>query len=182
MYYLSLCVAYFWSLQTEYWANRFAKCLKMFHLTCFLTRIIRFWHFSSAAFIEKTTERVPMASNYYYRYTNETIYVLGRMSAVSVHSTCSVFTQSGICVVSSQRLESSPSPSRGYPESESSRKSFKLATRVGPESSRCDSSQLTDDLERSLTSCKRRMFHRRTAEVPSASWATKHGEQLATNR
>ena len=28
----------------------------MFHLTCFLTRIIRFWHFSSAAFIEKNAE------------------------------------------------------------------------------------------------------------------------------
>ena len=51
------------SLQTEYWADRFAKCLKMFHLTYFLTRIIRFWHFSSAAFIEKNAERVPMASN-----------------------------------------------------------------------------------------------------------------------
>ena len=29
----------------------------MFHLTYFLTRIIRFWHFSSAAFIEKNAER-----------------------------------------------------------------------------------------------------------------------------
>ena len=33
----------------------------MFHLTCFLMRIIK-WHFSSAAFIEKNAERVPMAS------------------------------------------------------------------------------------------------------------------------
>ena len=31
-----LCGAYFWSLQTEFWADRFAKCLKMFHLTYFL--------------------------------------------------------------------------------------------------------------------------------------------------
>ena len=58
----SVCGAYLWSLQTEYWADRFAKCLKMFHLTYFLTIIIRFWQFSSAAFIEKNAERVPMAS------------------------------------------------------------------------------------------------------------------------
>ena len=32
----SVCGAYFWSLQTEFWADRFAKCLKMFHLTYFL--------------------------------------------------------------------------------------------------------------------------------------------------
>ena len=44
-------------------------------------------------------------------------------------------------VVSSQWLKSSPSSSRRYHESESSRKSFKLATRIGLESSRCDSSQ-----------------------------------------
>ena len=31
-----LCGAYFWSLQTEFWADRSAKCLKMFHLTYFL--------------------------------------------------------------------------------------------------------------------------------------------------
>ena len=30
------CPAYFWSSQTEFWADRFAKCLKMFHLTYFL--------------------------------------------------------------------------------------------------------------------------------------------------
>ena len=30
------CGAYFWSLQTEFWADRFAKCLEMFHLTYFL--------------------------------------------------------------------------------------------------------------------------------------------------
>ena len=40
----SVCGAYFWSLQTEFWADRF----------------IRFWHFSSAAFIEKIAERVSM--------------------------------------------------------------------------------------------------------------------------
>ena len=28
---LSVCGAYLWSLQTEFWADRFAKCLKMFH-------------------------------------------------------------------------------------------------------------------------------------------------------
>ena len=28
--------SFFWSLQTEFWADRFAKCLKMFHLTYFL--------------------------------------------------------------------------------------------------------------------------------------------------
>ena len=33
---LFVCGAYFWSLQTEFWADRFAKCLKMFHLTYFL--------------------------------------------------------------------------------------------------------------------------------------------------
>ena len=32
----SVCGAYFWSLQTEFWADRFAKCLKMFHLTYLL--------------------------------------------------------------------------------------------------------------------------------------------------
>ena len=32
----SVCSAYFWSLQTEFWAERFAKCLKIFHLTYFL--------------------------------------------------------------------------------------------------------------------------------------------------
>ena len=32
----SVCGAYFWSLQTEFWADRFAKCLKMFHLAYFL--------------------------------------------------------------------------------------------------------------------------------------------------
>ena len=47
-------------------------------------------------------------------------------------------------VVSSQWLESSPSPSRHYPESESSRKSFKLAARVGLES---DSSRTRVGLE-----------------------------------
>ena len=31
-----LCGAYCWSLQTEFWADRFAKYLKMFHLTYFL--------------------------------------------------------------------------------------------------------------------------------------------------
>ena len=31
-----LCGAYLWSLQTEFWADRFAKCLKMFPLTYFL--------------------------------------------------------------------------------------------------------------------------------------------------
>ena len=30
---LSLCVAYLGSLQTEFWADRFAKCLKMSHST-----------------------------------------------------------------------------------------------------------------------------------------------------
>ena len=29
-------LSFFWSLQTEFWADRFAKCLKMFHLTYFL--------------------------------------------------------------------------------------------------------------------------------------------------
>ena len=29
---LFVCSAYFWSLQTEFWADRFAKCLKMFNL------------------------------------------------------------------------------------------------------------------------------------------------------
>ena len=33
------------------------------HLTYFLTRILRFWHFSSAAFIENNAKRVPMAGN-----------------------------------------------------------------------------------------------------------------------
>ena len=32
----SVCGAYFWSLQTEFWADHFAKCLQMFHLTYFL--------------------------------------------------------------------------------------------------------------------------------------------------
>ena len=32
------------------------------HFTYFLTIIIWFWHFNSAAFIEKNAERVPMAS------------------------------------------------------------------------------------------------------------------------
>ena len=32
----SVCGAYFWSLQTKFWADRFAKCLKMFHSTYFL--------------------------------------------------------------------------------------------------------------------------------------------------
>ena len=32
----SVCGAYFWSLQTEFWADRFAKCLKMLPLTYFL--------------------------------------------------------------------------------------------------------------------------------------------------
>ena len=32
----SVCGAYFWSLQLEFWADRFAKGLKMFHLTYFL--------------------------------------------------------------------------------------------------------------------------------------------------
>ena len=59
MYCLSLSAAYFWSLQTEYWADRFPKCLKMFHFTYFLAIIIRFWHFSLAAFTEKKpAERV----------------------------------------------------------------------------------------------------------------------------
>ena len=47
-----------------------------------------------------------------------------------------LFEQLGTSFVSSQRPESSPGPSRRYPESESSRKSFKLVTRVGLESSR----------------------------------------------
>ena len=33
---LTSVVLIFWSLQTEFWADRFAKCLKMFHLTYFL--------------------------------------------------------------------------------------------------------------------------------------------------
>ena len=33
---LSLSVALIFGLQTELWADRFAKCLKMFHLTYFL--------------------------------------------------------------------------------------------------------------------------------------------------
>ena len=49
---LPVCGAYFWSLQTEFWADRFAKCLKMFHLTYFL--YYKVLAFSSAAFIEKT--------------------------------------------------------------------------------------------------------------------------------
>ena len=32
----SVSGAYFLSLQTEFWADRFAKCLKMFHLAYFL--------------------------------------------------------------------------------------------------------------------------------------------------
>ena len=32
---LSVCGAYLGSLQTEFWADRFAKCRKMFHSTYF---------------------------------------------------------------------------------------------------------------------------------------------------
>ena len=39
----------------------FRNVLKCSTLHTFVT--IRFWHFSSAAFIEKNAERVPMASN-----------------------------------------------------------------------------------------------------------------------
>ena len=50
-----LCGAYFLSLQTLFWADRFAKCLKMFHLTHFL--YYKVWHFSSSTFIEKTAKK-----------------------------------------------------------------------------------------------------------------------------
>ena len=40
----------------------FRNVLKCSTLHTFVT--IRFWHFSSAAFIEKNAERVPMASTY----------------------------------------------------------------------------------------------------------------------
>ena len=32
----SVCGAYLWSLQTEFWADRFATCLKLSPLTYFL--------------------------------------------------------------------------------------------------------------------------------------------------
>ena len=31
-----ICVAYLWSLQTEFWADRFTTCLKLSPLTYFL--------------------------------------------------------------------------------------------------------------------------------------------------
>ena len=44
-----ICVAYLWSLQTEFWADRFTTCLKLSPLTY----LLYCWHFSSAAFVEK---------------------------------------------------------------------------------------------------------------------------------
>ena len=51
-------MALIFGLQTEFWADRFAKCLKMFHLTYFL--YYKVLALSSAVFIEKNAERVPM--------------------------------------------------------------------------------------------------------------------------
>ena len=67
----------------------------MFHLTYFLTIIIKFWHFSSMAFIEKTAERVPMASH--YNYLN-VVCVLPLDVPIMLHENISSYEMCCICI------------------------------------------------------------------------------------